>query len=106
MTGIERSRDRLGVERELREAERVLAHLHGVSLDDAARALKNHAELTGTSVVEVARDLIAHRPVIRPRVLRPLTDLDWWAATGRGDPEPSGLPRIIPEQRPNTPRDN
>jgi hypothetical protein len=90
----------------LREAERVLAHLRGISLNEAAQALKVHAVLAGTSVIEVARDLIAHRPVIRPRVLRSVTDLDRWAATGRGDPRPSGLPRPIPEQRTNTPPAN
>jgi hypothetical protein len=90
----------------LREAERVLAHLRGLSLNEAAQALKDHAVLAGTSVVEVARDLIAHRPVIRPRVLRPATDLDGWAATGRADPGPSGLPTLIPGQRTNTPQDN
>lgn len=103
MTRTERDRDRLQVERDLREAERVLAHLRGTSLNEAAQALKEHAVLAGTSVIEVARNLIAHRPVVRPRVLRPVTDLDWWAATGQGDPGPPGL---IREQRPSTPRNN
>jgi outer membrane protein TolC len=76
----------LRVERDLREAERVLAHLRGLSLDEAAQALKDHAVLVGTSVIEVARELLAHRPVIRPRVLRRVTDLESWAATGRGSP--------------------
>jgi hypothetical protein len=106
MPRTERDRDRLRVERDLREAERVLAHLRGISLNQAAQALKDHAVLAGTSVIEVARELIAHRPVIRPRVLRPLTDLDRWAATGRGDPGPPGLPTLIPEQRTSTPGDN
>jgi hypothetical protein len=30
----------------------------------------DHAVLMGTSVIEVVRELLAHRPVIRPRVLR------------------------------------
>jgi hypothetical protein len=106
MPRTERGRDRLRVERDLREAERVLAHLRGISLDEAAQALKDHAVLARTSVIEVARDLIAHRPVIRPRVLRLVDDLDGWAATGRGDTGSSGLPTLIPEQRANTPRDN
>jgi hypothetical protein len=41
-----------------------------VTLDEAAQALKDHAVLVGTSVIEVVRELLAHRPVIRPRVLR------------------------------------
>jgi hypothetical protein len=90
----------------LREAERVLAHPRGISLNEAAQALKDHAVLAGTSVIEVARALIAHRPVIRPCVLRPVTDLDGWAATGRGHSEPPGLPKLIAEQRTNTARDN
>ncbi|WP_433784706.1 hypothetical protein ACQPX6_00535 [Actinomycetospora sp. CA-101289] len=106
MTRTGRDRDRLRVERDLREAERVLAHLRGISLDEAAQALKVHAVLAGTSVIEVARDVIAHRPVIRPRVLRSVTDLDGWAATGRGDPAPADLTGLIPEQRTSTPRDD
>jgi hypothetical protein len=86
MTRTERDRDRLQVEGQLRQAERVLSRLRGIGLDEAAQALKDHAVLAGTSVIEVARELIAHRPVIRPRVLTPVTDLESWAATGRGDP--------------------
>jgi hypothetical protein len=89
MTRTERDRDRLRVERDLREAERVLAHLRGVTLGEAAQALKDHALLMGTSVIEVARELLAHRPIIRPRVLRRVTDLNSWAATGRGSPHRS-----------------
>jgi hypothetical protein len=70
MTRAERDRERLRAERDLREAERILAHLRGVTLDEAAQALKDHAVLVGTSMIEVARELLAHRPVIRPRVLR------------------------------------
>jgi len=70
MTRTERDRDRLRVERDLREAERVLAHLRGMTLDEAAQALKDHAVLVGSSVIEVVRELLAHRPIIRPRVLR------------------------------------
>jgi hypothetical protein len=90
MPRTERRRDRLRVERELREAERVLAHLRGLSLDEAARALKDHADTTGMPVIDVARDLLAHRPIIRPRVLRHVTDLDAWAA---------GRDTSIPTQR-------
>src|SRR3954470_12997370 len=68
MTRTETDRDRLRVERELRGAERVLADLRGVTLDEAAQGLKGHAVLTGTSVIEVACELLAHRPVVRPRV--------------------------------------
>jgi hypothetical protein len=52
--------NKLRVERELREAERVVAHLRGVTLDEAAQALKDHATLSGTSVIHVAREVIAH----------------------------------------------
>jgi hypothetical protein len=90
MTRTERSRERLRVERELREAERVLAHLRNVTLDEAAQALKDHAELMGTPVVDVARELarelLAHQPVIRPRVLRHVTDPQRWAETDRAHP--------------------
>jgi hypothetical protein len=101
MTRTERDRDRLRVEREQREAERVLAHLRGITLDEAAQALKDHAVLAGTSVIQVARELLAHRPVIRPRVLAPVTDLESWAATGRGSPAPSAQESPIPTQRTN-----
>jgi hypothetical protein len=103
VTGDER-RDGLRVERERRRAERVLAHLRGITLDEAARALGDHARLTGTSVVEVARDVLAHRPVVRPRVLRQITDLESWAATGRADTEASGF--RIPAQPTTSPRDD
>jgi hypothetical protein len=106
MTRTEPDRDRLRVERELREAERVLADLRGVTLDEAAQGLKVHAVLAETSVIAMARELLAHPPVIRPRVLTPLTDLDSWAATGRGDPAPSTRDGRIPTQRTNTPRSN
>ena len=86
MTRTEQSRERLRVERELREAERVLAHLRNVTLDEAAQALKDHAELMGIPVVEVARELLAHRPVIRPRVLRRVTDMERCAETDRAGP--------------------
>jgi hypothetical protein len=106
MARTERSRDRLRVERELREAERVLAHLRGLTLDEAARALSDHAELTGTSAIEVARDVLAHRPVIRPRVLRDITDLESWAETGRADVGAPVTPEIrIPAQRATSPDD-
>jgi hypothetical protein len=104
MTRTGRSRDRLRVERELREAERVLAHLRGITLDEAARALGDHARLTGTSAVEVARDVLAHRPVIRPRVLRHITDLESWAETGRAGTDASAL--AIPTQRTTSPGDD
>jgi hypothetical protein len=104
VTRTERDRDRLRVERELREAERVLAYLRGLTLDEAAQALKLHAVLAGTSVIEVARDVLAHRPVIRPRVLTPVTDLDLWVATGRPSPAPSAQESVIPTQRTDTPR--
>jgi hypothetical protein len=104
MTRSERSRDRLRVERELREAERVLADLRGTTLDEAARALGDHARLSGTSVVEVARDVLAHRPVIRPRVLRHITDLESWAETGRAGTDASGLG--MPTQRTTSPGDD
>jgi hypothetical protein len=103
MTRTEPDRDRLRVERELREAERVLANLRGLTLDEAAQALKDHAVLAATSVIEVARELLAHRPVIRPRVLTPVTDLESWAVTGRGDHAPSGREGLIPTQRTNRP---
>lgn len=64
-----RDRERLRDERELREAARVLAHLRRLTREDAAQALKDHAALVETSVIEVAREVLAHRPVIRPRVL-------------------------------------
>jgi hypothetical protein len=99
-----RDRERLRDERELREAARVLAHLRGLTPDDAAQALEDHAVLVGTSVIEVARDVLAHRPVIRPRVLTPVTDLDLWAATGRPSPAPSAQESVIPTQRTDTPR--
>jgi hypothetical protein len=76
-------------ERELREAQKVVAHLRGVTLDAAAQALEDHAVLTGTSVTDVVREVLAHRPVIRPRRLTYITDLDAWAATGRARPDPS-----------------
>ena len=106
MTRTEPDRDRLRVERELREAERVLAHLRGITLDEAAQGLKYHAVLAGTSVIAAARELLAHRPVIRPRVLSPVTDLESWAVTGRGDHAPSTREGLIPRQRTNTPRTN
>jgi hypothetical protein len=77
-----------------------------VTLDEAAQALKDHAVLVGTSVIEVARELLAHRPVIRPRVLTPVTDLQSWAATGRGSPAPPAREARIPTQKTNSPRTN
>jgi hypothetical protein len=68
--------------------------------------LKVHAVLAGTSVIAMARELIAHPPVIRPRVLTPATDLESWAATGRGDPAPSTRDSRIPVQRTYTQRTN
>jgi hypothetical protein len=73
------------------------AHLRGISLDEAARALKDHAVLAGTPVIEVARDLIVHRPVIRPRVLMPVTDLDWWAGDGSRKPRTVRCPDPHPK---------
>ena len=98
-----RDRERLRDERELREAARVLAHLRGLTLEDATQALKDHAVLVGTSVIEVAREVLAHRPVIRPRVLTPVTDLELWAATGRGNPGPSASADHAPTRRTDTP---
>jgi hypothetical protein len=90
-----RDRERLRDERELREAARVLAHLRSLTPEDAAQALEDHAVLVGISVIEVAREVLAHRPVIRPRVLTRVTDLELWAATGRGSPgaPPTDPPR-------------
>jgi hypothetical protein len=99
-----RDRERLRDERELREAARVLAHLRGLTPDDAAQALEDHAVLVGTSAIEVARDVLAHRPVIRPRVLTHVTDLELWAATGRGSPGPPASADDIPTQRTDPPR--
>ena len=104
MTRTKRDRERVRDERELREAERVLAHLRGLSLDDAAQALRDHAILVGTSVIEVARDVLAHRPVIRPRILSRVTDLELWAATGRATPGPSAPTSQIPAHEKDTPR--
>ena len=104
MTRTKRDRERLRDERELREAERVLAHLRDLTLDDAAQALKDHAVLVGTSVIEVARDVLAHRPVIRPRILSRVTDLELWAATGRGSPGPSSSTGQTPAHEKDTPR--
>jgi hypothetical protein len=81
-----------------------MAHQRGITLDEAAQALKLHAVLAGTSVIEVARELLAHRPVIRPRVLTPVTDLELWAATGRPSPARSAQESVIPTQRTETPR--
>lgn len=98
-----RDRERLRDERELREAARVLAHLRGLTLDDATQALEDHAALMGTSTTELARDVLAHRPVLRPRILTRVTDLELWAATGRGSPGPSASADHIPPQRVDLP---
>jgi hypothetical protein len=58
----ERNRNR--VEQELRHGEKAIAHLRGVSLDEAAQLLQVHAVLTGTSVLDVARDVLASRPAV------------------------------------------
>jgi hypothetical protein len=99
-----RDRERPRDERELREAARVLAHLRGLSLEDAAQALEDHAVLVGTSVIEMAREVLPHRPGIRPRVLTRVTDLEQWAATGRGSPGPPASADDIPTQRTDPPR--
>ncbi|WP_433028519.1 hypothetical protein [Actinomycetospora sp. CA-053990] len=104
MARTRRDRERLRDERELREATRVLAHLRGLSPEDAAKALEDHAVLVGTTALEVAREVLAHRPVIRDRVLTRVTDLELWAATGRGSPGPPASRDHIPAQRTDPPR--
>jgi hypothetical protein len=104
MTGTERNK--LRVEHELREAESAVAHLRGVTLDDAAQALKDRAVLMGTSVIDVVRDVLAHRPAIGPRRLTVLTDLDAWAASGRSGPTPLAATDGLPTWKPEAPRSN
>ena len=69
MAGTGRDRERLRDERELREAARVLAHLRGLTLEDAAQALKDHAVLVkratrGTPVDPANARLIPVVPVV------------------------------------------
>ncbi len=55
------ARDRLRTENDLREAEELIGRERGVSVDDAAQALKDHADVMGVSVVDVALAVISGR---------------------------------------------
>jgi hypothetical protein len=55
------ARDRLRIENDLREAEELIGRVRGVSVDDAAQALKDHADVMGVAVVDVARAVISGR---------------------------------------------
>ena len=53
------ARDRLCIESDLREAEDLVSRVRGVSVDDAAQVLKDHADLMRVAVVDVARAVIS-----------------------------------------------
>lgn len=57
MTGM--ARDRLRTENDLREAEEQIGRERGVSVDEAAQALKDRADILRVAVVDVARAVIA-----------------------------------------------
>jgi hypothetical protein len=59
-------RDRVRTENELRRAEALVARLRGVSLDESAQALKDHAHLMRVSVVDVAHAVLSSRAVVHP----------------------------------------
>jgi hypothetical protein len=60
------ARDRLRTENDLREAETLIARLRGVSVDQAARALSDHASLMGISVSDLAGAVITGRATVGP----------------------------------------
>ena len=53
------ARDRLRVENDLREAEDLVSRVRGVSVDDAAQVLKDHADVMRVAVADVARAMIS-----------------------------------------------
>jgi hypothetical protein len=60
------ARDRLRTENDLREAETLIARLRGVSIDEAARALSDHASLMRISVPDLAGAVITGRATVGP----------------------------------------
>ncbi len=60
------ARDRLRTENDLREAEELIGRVRGVSVDDAAQALKDQADVMGVPVVDVARAVISGRADMSP----------------------------------------
>ncbi|HEY2195792.1 MAG TPA: hypothetical protein VGH76_26300 [Actinomycetospora sp.] len=62
----DRARKRLRTEIELREAEAMITDSWGVSLDESAQALKNHADLMRVSVADLARLVICRRAAVAP----------------------------------------
>ncbi|HEY2221461.1 hypothetical protein [Actinomycetospora sp.] len=75
------ARDRLRAENDLRQAETLIARLRGVTVDDAARALTDHAGLMGISVMDLAGAVISGRAIVGP-TRRPRTP------GGRPTPDP------------------
>ena len=100
------ARDRLRTENDLREAEVLVGRLRGLSVDDAAQALKDHADLMRVPVVDVARAVISGRagmipirPVSRPHPFDPADQPTSWAI-GAATPPPRGRVRVeASEQR-------
>ena len=60
------ARDRLRTEKDLREGEELVGRVRGVSVDDAAQMLKDHADLMRVPVVDVARAVISGTADISP----------------------------------------
>ena len=60
------ARDRLRTENDLREAEEQIGRERGVSVDEAAQALKDRADILRVAVVDVARAVIAGEAKMGP----------------------------------------